>query len=182
MNIVVNIGHGGKGKNYDSGAIGADGTHEHMFNRDELAPLIVKELTKRKHTVTVITQESCFSELPARINAVNPDVIIALHYNAYDGKATGTETLYYLTSRRSKKLAECIQSKVVWVLQLANRGVKGLLVGRGSALLRKTKAPCVILEPFFGDNANDLSTARKKISALAIAICDGLDTWNFNKL
>ena len=171
----MNIGHGGIGRNYDSGAIAADGTHEHSFNRDELAPLLVKELEARGHKVFIVIQEKSFGELPARINALNPDLILSLHFNAYNGKATGSEVLYWHTSRKSKALAENIQKGTVAALGLADRGAKGLAKGRGSELLRRTNAPCVILEPFFGDNPADLARARENLSTLAKAIAASLD-------
>ena len=175
MKISINIGHGGDGSNYDSGAIAADGTHEHDFNRDELVPLVIKELKNRNHSIVTIIQRKNFSELPDRINEHNPDVVLSFHFNAFNGNATGTEMLYYKTSKRSKRLAECLQDNVVAVLGLADRGIKGLESGRGVALLKRTNAPCVILEPFFGDNQNDLNTARNNLDELAIAICDALE-------
>lgn len=177
LKVALNIGHGGIGNHYDPGAIGADGTHEHVFNRDELAPLLIAELERRGFEVITIIQEKSFGELPRRINAMNPDVILSLHFNAYDSTATGTETLYFSFSKKSKALANAIQMNMVDALGLANRGIKGRIVGRGSALLRKTKAPCVILEPFFGDRAPDLARARERLGELARGIADGVAAW-----
>jgi len=175
--VVLNIGHGGMSGYYDSGAIGADGMEEHKFNRDELAPLIIKILEAKGYKVTTIIQDKYFSELPPRINALKPDLIISLHFNANDGNATGSETLYWMTSKKSKSLAQSLQKGIVEALGLPDRGIKGLLVGRGSALLRRTNAPCVILEPFFGDNLNDLRVVRKNIRNLANGICDSVESW-----
>ena len=177
LKICVNIGHGGIGSNYDSGAIAADGTHEYIFNKERLLPHLQKALESKGHKVIVIGQNKTFSELPARINAEKPDVIISLHYNAFNKKATGSEVLYWKTSSKSKKLAELVQSQIVGALGLANRGAKGLSSGRGSALLKLTNAPCVILEPFFGDNPNDWKVANEKIKNLAEGIADGIEEW-----
>lgn len=170
MKIILNIGHGGS----DPGATGADGTDEHVFNRDELAPRLIRELEAAGHTVKTIIQKNSFGELPARINAEKPDIILSLHFNCHNGLATGTETLFWLTSKRSRRLAECIQKRIVAALALPDRGIKGLLIGRGSALLRRTNAPCVILEPFFGDNPHNLTRARARIRELAMGIAAGV--------
>jgi N-acetylmuramoyl-L-alanine amidase len=161
--IVLNIGHGGG----DSGAIGADGTEEHAFNRDELGPLVKRELESLGWEVSVVIQRKSFGELPARINALNPDLILSLHFNCADGTATGTETLYFGRSRVSRAFAEKVQAAMVKALGLPDRGAKGITQGRGVALLRNTKAPCLILEPFFGDNPNDLARARERLGDLA---------------
>lgn len=177
LKVCIQIGHGGIGKNYDSGAISADGTHEHIFNKEKFFPPLKKALESKGHNVIVISQNKTFSELPARINAEKPDVIISLHYNAFNKVATGSEVLYWNTSSKSKKLAELIQSQIVGALGLANRGAKSLSSGRGSALLKLTNAPCVILEPFFGDNPNDWKIANDKIKDLANAIAEGIQEW-----
>jgi N-acetylmuramoyl-L-alanine amidase len=175
--IVLNVGHGGITGYYDSGAIAADGTHEHLFNKNEFCPLLKKELEKMGYEVITIIQNKSFGELPARINALKPDVIVSLHFNAFNGKATGSETLYYSLSRKSKSLAEKVQRETVKVLGLANRGAKGLLMGRGSALLIKTHAPCIILEPFFGDNPTDLARARERVAELATGVSVAIAEW-----
>lgn len=175
--IVLNIGHGGISSYYDSGAIAADGTHEHDFNKNELSPLLKKELEKMGYEVVTVIQNKSFGELPTRINALKPDVIISIHYNAFNGKATGSETLYFSLSKKSKSLAEKIQRETVKALGLANRGAKGLLMGRGSALLIRTNAPCVILEPFFGDNPTDLARARESLAGLATGVSVAVAEW-----
>lgn len=173
--VCLNIGHGGIGGYYDSGAIGADGTHEHKFNRDELAPIVKRELEKMGYCVDVIIQDKRFSELPSRINTLNPDLIVSLHFNAFNGNATGTETLYWNSSKKGKVLASNIQTRMVDVLGLANRGIKPKFSGdRGAALLRDTKAPCVIVESIFGDNPHDLETARARMDELGKAIAEGV--------
>jgi len=174
MKICINIGHGGDGANYDSGAIAADGTHEHRFIRDELAPLVFRALLDAGHEGYAIGQSKSFSELPAKINATRPDRIISLHFNAYNRTASGSETLYWHSSRAGKALATAIQKQVVAALGLNDRGIKPRFPGdRGAALLQRTAAPCVIVEPFFGDNPTDLARARERIGALALAIAAG---------
>ena len=65
--IIVNIGHGGIGKYYDSGCIFADETQEHVFNLNELYPLVKKELEKLNFEVIPIIQQKSFGELSNRL-------------------------------------------------------------------------------------------------------------------
>jgi N-acetylmuramoyl-L-alanine amidase len=65
-----------------------------------------------------------YKELPDDINALNPDFIISLHCNAFNGKASGTEVLYYHKSEKGKKMAEILLNHLVEYLKLPNRGIK----------------------------------------------------------
>lgn len=108
-------------------------------------------------------------------NEANADVIVALHANAYNGKASGTETLYWHTSPRGKRLAQCIQTQMVKALNLPDRGIKPITgTERGGAQLRGTVAPCVIVEPFFIDNDHDCETALEHADNLCGAIAVGI--------
>ena len=168
MKIAINVGHGPK----DRGAIAVDGTTEFEFN-SQLAILLAQELKHMGHTPVIIIQDS-YSGLPAKINAANPDCVVSLHFNAEGG--TGTETLYWYTSAEGKALAESIQGELVPILGLRDRGIKARQTGDlGALLLRGTKAPAVIVEPFFGDNQGDWEIALAKLPALALAIAKGLN-------
>ena len=72
---------------------------------------------------------------------------------------------------KGKQIAELFQENMLHILELPNRGVKGISVeDRGGNLLRYTNAPCVLIEPFFIDNNNDLRryTANKLMFVQAI--------------
>jgi N-acetylmuramoyl-L-alanine amidase len=173
--IIVNIGH----SETDSGAISQDGkTQEHRFNETEFVPLIAKELRLKGFDVVVMEQIKSFGELPARINAMKPDVILSIHSNAYNNRASGTEVLYFNGSKRGKNLADILERKMVAVLRLPERGTKPLKAGdRGFALVKLTAAPCVILEPEFLDNPGDLARVRACLPQLAAGIAEGVVEW-----
>ena len=80
----------------------------------------------------------------------------SLHFNAHNGSATGSETLYWRSSKLGKNLATR---------------------ARGAMLLRDTKAPCVILEPFFGDNAGELKAARERLPELARQVARSVELY-----
>lgn len=111
-----------------------------------------------------------YSTLPGDINELNPDFIISLHCNAYNETASGTEVLYYHRSKKGKLIAEILNKNLVNALQLNNRGEKPKSSeDRGGNLLKLTNAPCVIAEPFFIDNNDDLQKALDNKEALVKA-------------
>jgi N-acetylmuramoyl-L-alanine amidase len=111
-----------------------------------------------------------YNTLPGDIDDLNPDFIVSLHCNAYNGKATGTEVLYYHRSKKGEKIAKLLNSELVGALGLKDRGIKPKTSeDRGGYLLRNTNAPCVIAEPFFIDNDDDLRAAKKNRKALVSA-------------
>jgi len=98
-----------------------------------------------------------YNSLPGDLNELDPDFIISLHCNAFNETASGTEVLYYHRSTKGKLMAEILNEKLVDALGLNNRGTKPKSAeDRGGYLLKSTSAPCVIAEPFFIDNDNDL--------------------------
>lgn len=155
------IGHSHKSQ----GAANAKtGMTEFQFN-EALSMDIAEALTPDMTVVRVY--RDTYSRLPGEINALNPDFIVSLHCNAFYGRASGTETLYFEGSNRGLLLAKALQRHLVDALKLPNRGVKpSSRSDRGGYLLAETNAPCVIAEPFFIDNDNDFRIARENIDAL----------------
>ncbi len=118
-----------------------------------------------------------YKELPDDINAIAPDFVVSLHCNAFNTKASGTEVLYYHKSETGKKMAEKFLNYLIEHLKLPDRGIKPKSAeNRGGYLLRYTKAPCVIAEPFFIDNDSDLSKAQEDIEGLAEAYAKAIES------
>jgi hypothetical protein len=93
-----------------------------------------------------------------------------------DEQASGTEVLYYHKSENGKKMAKILLNHLVEYLKLPNRGVKPKTVeDRGGPLLRYTKAPCVIAEPFFIDNNSDLVRVQEDLDGLAVVYAKAID-------
>jgi len=129
-------------------------------------------LEERSVNVSIVYRDT-YRDLPAKINKAKPDLIISFHANAFNEIASGTETLYYRGSVKGQEFAEKIQRAMVQEMKLPNRGCKPRSVDdRGGYLLRYTNAPCVILEPFFIDNDDNLERAQVKAPDLAEAIAD----------
>lgn len=167
MKLVINIGHGGK----DPGAVNKElGITENQFNRQ--LGVAIKQLWP--YYVRLIEQDDAgLNQLVRDINTMEPDLVVSLHCNAAEAKtATGTETLYWNTSAKGKQLAECVQARMVKALGLADRGVKPR---DNLAILRGTKCPAIIVEPFFISNGADYK--KVDIDALAKAILMGVSDY-----
>ena len=163
------IGH----KKSSPGAVNkSSGLTEFDFNED-LAIRIEKKV--RKTEVQRIYRRT-YKELPDDINALDPDFIISLHCNAFNQKASGTEVLYYHSSDASRTIAGILQRGLVGFFGLPDRGIKPKTSeDRGGYLLCYTNAPCVIAEPFFIDNDQDLSKAKENTEGTAAAYADLID-------
>ena len=132
------------------------GLSEFIFNQN-----LAYDIKEKSTDVDIeIVYRHSFKKLPADINALTPDFIISLHCNAFNKQASGTEVLYYHRSKKGEHFANILQHQIVMALGLKDRGTKAKkVVNRGGYLLKYTNAPCVIAEPFFIDNNNDLKTA-----------------------
>ena len=164
------IGH----KKSSPGAVNlSSGLTEFDFNEDLARRIEAKVKLAKVQRVYRRT----YNELPGDINALNPDLVLSLHCNAYNQTVSGTEVLYYYKSQLGREIAAVILEHLVQHLDLPNRGVKGHTAeDRGGYLLRYTNAPCVIAEPFFIDNDNDLARARQDLDGLAGAYANAIDS------
>jgi N-acetylmuramoyl-L-alanine amidase len=158
MKVVLVIGH----KRIKPGACNdTNETCEFSFN-ETLVHEIANKIKSGEHEVEVVYRE-VYNKLPEKINALNPDLVVLFHCNAFNKKASGTETLYYHTSIKGEMIAKIFQRNIVKVLKLPDRGVKGKgTEDRGGFILRYTKAPCILIEPFFIDNDGDYKVVMGK--------------------
>lgn len=171
--VFLGIGHGGT----DSGAV-ANGFKEKDLNlaiglacRDELA----------RHGVTVKMSREKDEADPLKdeikeCNAFNPDLALDIHNNA--GGGDGTEVYHYSKGGKSKELAQNILNAIVTLGQ-NSRGLK-TKIGNGGAdyfgFIREIKAPSVIVECAFVDNATDIqiiNTAEKQ-RKMGVAVAHGV--------
>jgi N-acetylmuramoyl-L-alanine amidase len=148
------------------------GIHEFEFNED----LAIRIEKKTQNTKIQRVYRRTWGELPADINGLDPHFVISLHCNAYNGRASGTEVLYYHKSKIGESIAKILQNHLVAFLGLRDRKIQPKTSeDRGGNLLRYTKAPCVIAEPFFIDNDEDLASARNDLEGLAEAYASAID-------
>lgn len=132
----------------------AQGITEYMYNED--LAVRIKDYVSGLVDIDIVYRDT-YKGLPDKVNALNPDFVVSLHCNAFNKEASGTETLYYHSSKKGKEIAKLFQNRLVLSLELNNRGIKPKhSEDKGGYLLKYVKAPCVILEPFFIDNNSDL--------------------------
>jgi N-acetylmuramoyl-L-alanine amidase len=150
----------------------SSGLAEFIFN-DKLAIDIEEEISGVE--VQRVYRRT-YNSLPGDINELDPDFIVSLHCNAFDGSASVTEVLYYHRSTKGKLIAGILNEHLVEALGLKNRGIKPKTAeDRGGYLLKNTVAPCVIAEPFFIDNNEDLKTVTDKRNLLVKAYANGIE-------
>jgi len=157
------IGH----KKASPGAVNpTSGTTEFVFN--EKLAMDIEEQAKGVYIQRVYRRTQL--SLPGDINDFDPDFVVSLHCNAHDRTASGSEVLYHHRSVKGREIAEILLAQLVAALGLRSRGIKPKTAeDRGGFLLKETKAPCIIAEPFFIDNDNDLEAALSNRDALVKA-------------
>lgn len=161
--VFIGVGHGGK----DPGAL------KYIKEADanlQMALGLKAELERHGVTVGISRLKDEDDPLIEEIREANsfaPDVAVECHNNAGggDGFEVYHQTNGYAT--KSIKLAQCIEARVV-VSGQKSRGVKTRLNGSGTDYFgwcRQVKAPAVLCEGFFVDNATDsrdYNTAAKQ--------------------
>ena len=150
---------------------------EFDYNKSIVAS--VAERLAEKGLTPIVIYRTTYNHLPHDVNDSNVDIAISFHCNAFDAKASGTEVLYIEGSDKGAHLASCIQEELLTALGLTNRGTKAIRShDRGGRLLCKTTMPCVIAEPFFIDNDEDLAIATQRryelINAYVTGICNAV--------
>ncbi len=162
--ICFDYGHGGN----DPGAV-YKGRKESDDNL-KLGLAVAKEV--RRHGVIVdetrTTDKTMSLQTRSSIeNKKNYDYFISFHRNAFKPEqANGAETFTYTSqTAKAKGLADKIQRELVKV-GFRNRGVKKA----NFHVLRKTKAPAVLMEIGFIDNTSDNKIFDNKFDEIVVGI------------
>lgn len=168
--VFIGVGHGGK----DAGAIG-NGFEEEDLN---LAIALACNEELKRHGVDVllsryVDEDDGTNEEVAECNAFAPDLAADIHNNA--GGGDGVEIFHHYGGGKGKTLAQNILNEIVAIGQ-NSRGLKTRKNSNGKdyyGFIRSTKAPAIIVECAFIDNANDIkiidTAAEQKKMGVAIA-------------
>ena len=172
MTVGINCGHTASGPG--SGAVG-------IVNESDNTRLVGQALMGllRAAGVTVIdctidranTQQEYLAAAVALANSQDLDWFISIHFNASkDHAGHGVEVYTYEGRQYQDALDVCAN---IAALGFTNRGVK---VGSGLYVIRKTKAKAMLIECCFCDNATDVETYQTAggADAMAKAICNAL--------
>ena len=169
--VFLGVGHGGS----DPGAIGVNGVHEADLN---LSIALACQAELVRHGVSVLMsrtkdENDTINDEIKECNAYNPDLAIDIHNNA--GGGDGAEAYHHHGGGKGKVLAENVLAEIVAIGQ-NSRGAKIRKNASGKdyyAFIRETKAPAIIVECAFVDNAKDMqiidTEAECKVMGVAIA-------------
>lgn len=161
LRVVIDAGHGGD----DPGKVGINGANEKDVNL-QIAEL-VKVFLEANDVEVVMTRESDeglydadasnkkVQDMKRRIALIDekePALTVSIHQNSYPEEYVhGAQVFYYTGSAQSQRLAECIQSQMVELVDPENR--RQVKANDSYYLLKKTGVPIVIVECGFLSNS-----------------------------
>lgn len=172
MNIGLVVGHNSTSR----GAVRVtDGVPEWVWNTrlaEQMQSLSPNEIRIFYRTAGLgYTAE--IKKVYAETDAWGADVTAELHFNSIGlPEVTGTETYYH--SKAGKVFADLAQAAMLDALGLRDRRTIQRTEGRGALSLSSGKAPAVLLEPYFGSNANDCEIADANFNKLAGSLVTAL--------
>lgn len=161
--VAILVGHSRSG---DKGASSWDSTESEWSYNNDIAKRTKRILKDYPIKVSVFnkypgdTYSEAIRKLAQDLNTLSFDLVIELHFNSFaNNNANGYENLYWHSSKKALKAASLIQQsfKDLFPEQHKDRKVKPILYlnQRGALILKTTKAPTVICEPFFGSNKSE---------------------------
>lgn len=168
--LVIVVGH--TKKNGGARFCGKTWVDEYDYN-SEVAALCEKisENDDRLKVTTIFRDQIGLVGAYEKANRCEPDALISLHFNAYNGAVTGSETLCAPKGRDFAKWihkASCEafnrngQSRGVKVIPRSSPG--------GFAVYSCGETPVCLAEPFFGDNQKEAKIAVNSIQDYASAL------------
>lgn len=170
MKINIHAGHNPDGKV----ACGAVGLIKESTEARKVKSKLITYLRASGHTVYDCTvdngtsQSDVLQKIVKKCNEHIVDLDISIHFNAFNGKAKGSEVEVYAKGSKTVKQAEVVLDSL-HKLGYSNRGVKGR---SDLYYLRNTKNPAMLIEVCFCDNAEDCARydADKVAKAIYAAI------------
>jgi N-acetylmuramoyl-L-alanine amidase len=150
---------------------GASGVQQEDKLTKEVGEIVIKNLRASGHTVVNCTPKSANSlddslrKRTDKANNENVDFYVSIHFNASNGKASGSEV--YALSKKGSEVASQVLEQIV-ALGFKNRGVKSA----NFFVLANTNMPAILIECCFCDSVSDM--ARYNAQAMGDAITKGL--------
>jgi N-acetylmuramoyl-L-alanine amidase len=177
--IYLDPGHGG----LDLGAIIKNPRCEEKRFCLTVSHYTKRYLEKMGYWVSFTRSRDFFVSLPRRVSVANKakaGIFVAIHFNSCSHKSVhGIETYYYDDrSKRavsSRRLADCVQRRVVFRTKEKSRKVK-----RGKFyVIRETKMPAILIEAGFLTNPFERKNIRRReyLNEIAKGIAEGIDSF-----
>jgi len=154
---------------------------EYAYGREVAA--LAQRYAKGKCDVHVILRDYIgITGAYNRAKEIKPDACIELHFNAYDGSVQGTEILYHddrdMDPELERRFGQKLLDNMYEIFDRGRRGKRGKKEPqtrdeRGWYNVSRVQAfPCVLVEPFFGDNPEDAQMAKDKMDEYAHSLID----------
>lgn len=176
MKVNIHAGHNAPRKI----ACGAVGYIDESREARRVKERVKRKLRKLGHIVYDCTenngksQSDVLKKIVKKCNKHEVDLDISIHFNACEtdtgnGKTKGVEVLLCNANSKAKKYALAIANRISETLGIVNRGVK---YRPDLYFLRKTKAPALLVEVCFVDDADDVEKydADKTANAIVNAL------------
>lgn len=158
IKVALVVGHNSKSQG-SSGALGSEfnffkGVADRLKERFEVD--VYERVDKGSYSKEM-------QEVVDKLNSKPYDLVVELHYNGFDGTARGCESLYWHSSTKGKDYSEkfCnvvknhdIPFRRLIPIKAANE--------RGGYGIAKCKHPYILVEPFFGDNKEDVAIIKNE--------------------
>ena len=169
--MIINV-HGGHNRIVP----GASSLIDEVTEDRKVAALVLDKLSSLGHTVYDCTDDAGASQsanlanIVAKCNSHAADLDVSIHFNAGagytggNGKTTGTEVLVYSMDSAAAPFASAICNAIA-SLGFKDRGVK---VRTDLYVLKHTKAPALLVECCFVDDADDVALYDADQMAAAI--------------
>lgn len=157
MKILLIAGHGSG----DSGAVG-NGYKEADLTREALKYLR-SDLEQYKVSITTYpTSHNCYDDIRygrAVYDFSSFDLVVELHFNAFNASAHGTETLYRTSENLATKVTNAIAS-----IGFTNRGAKYRSDLQNMNVAYHKGIPYILIETCFITNKADMERYKENIS------------------
>lgn len=178
MKFNIHAGHNPDGKV----ACGAVGLIKESTEARAVKDKVVQYLRKEGHTAYDCTcnngtsQNDVLGKIIEKCNSHDVDIDVSIHFNSGakdkkgNGETTGVEVFVY--KETSHCFAEAVRvGKKIKELGFKNRGIK---VNDNLYVLRKTKAPAMLIEVCFVDDKDDVELYKKNVDKISKAIAEAL--------
>lgn len=176
MIINVHAGHNPDGKI----ACGAIGFIKESTEARNVKNEVIRQLKAMGHTVYDCTVDNGISannvlyNIVSKCNAHAVDLDVSIHFNAGakdstgNGQTTGVEAYVYDDNSNAKPVAE----KIINAIAKLGFKIRGVKINKKLYVLRKTKAPAVLIECCFVDDKDDaeLYDCQSMASAIVYGI------------
>lgn len=176
MTIILDPGHGMSNRKlgvFDPGA--CNGKHQEaviaLTWANELRTILMTKGFRVVRTRASATDPAPVSQRAVIAKNFDGEVMLSIHCNAANGKASGSECLY--RGDQNKKKAEALSKATSAALGIKDRGPKVEADSQHGRLAVMAFQPCFLLELGFIDNPTDLEAmldaAKRRKACEAIA-------------